>query len=118
VLNFIALCFHKKFGPENENVVLNFVALGFHKKFGPENELRHVVCTNKFGLRAAAGVELLFAGSIEDATVSESHGSSGVTFEVGMNCESCVDKPTDNVKAVSGKDEFIVPGFGKEDHET
>jgi len=35
-----------------------------------------------------------------------------------MNCESCVDKSTDNVEAVSGKDEFIVPGFGKEDHET
>jgi len=24
----------------------------------------------------------------------------------------------DNVEVVSGKDEFIVPGFGKEDHET
>jgi len=62
--------------------------------------------------------ELLFAGSVEDATASESHGSSGVTFEVGMNCKSCMDKPTDDVKAVSRKDEFIVPGFGKEDHET
>jgi len=98
--------------------VLNFVALGFHKKFGPENKLRHVVGTNKFGFDAAASVELLFAGSVEDATASESHGSSGVTFEVGMNCKNCVDKPTDNVKAVSGKDEFIVPGFRKEDHET
>jgi len=55
--------------------VLNFVALGFHKKFGPENKLRHVVCDNKFGFGAAAGVELLFAGSVEDATVSKSHGS-------------------------------------------
>jgi len=63
-------------------------------------------------------VELLFAGSVEDAATSESHGSSGVTFEVGMNCKSCVDKPTDNVEVVSGKDEFIVPGLGKEDHET
>jgi len=35
-----------------------------------------------------------------------------------MNCESCVDKPTDNVKSVSGKDEFIVLGFRKEDQET
>jgi len=97
--------------------VLDFVALGFHEKFGPENKLRHVVCANKFGFGSAAGVELLFAGSVEDATVSESHGSSGVTFEVWMNCESCVDKPTDNVEAVSGKDEFIITGFGKEDHE-
>jgi len=89
--------------------------LGFHKKFGPENELRRVVCANKFGFRAAAGVELRFAGSVEDATTStsESHGSSGVTFEVRMNCESCVDKPTDNVEVVSGKDEFIVLGFGQ-----
>jgi len=98
--------------------VLNIVALGFHEKFGPENKLRHVVGANKFCFGAAAGVELLFAGSVEDATASQSHGSSGVTFEVGMNCEGCVDKPTDNVEAVSGKDEFIVPGFGKEDHET
>jgi len=98
--------------------VLNFVALGFHKKFGPENELRHVVCTNKFGFRATASVELLFAGSVEDATASKSHGSSGVTFEFRMNCESCVDKPTDNVEAVNGKGEFIVPCFGKEDPET
>jgi len=101
-----------------KNIVLNFVALGFHKKFGPEDKLRHVICTNKFGLGAAASVKSLFAGSVEDATTSESHGSSSVTFEVGMNCESCVDKPTDIVEAVSGKDEFIVPGFGKEDHET
>jgi len=35
-----------------------------------------------------------------------------------MNCESCVDKPTYDVEVVSGKDEFIVPGFGKEDHKT
>jgi len=101
-----------------KNVVLNFVALGFQKTFGPENKLRHVVCANKFGFGAAASVELLFAGSVEDATALESHGSSSVTFEVGMNCESCVDKPTDNVEAVSREDEFIVPGFGKEDHET
>jgi len=101
-----------------KKVVLNFVALGFHKMFGPEDELRHVVCANKFSFGAAASVKLLLAGSVEDATVSESHGSSGVTFEVGMNCRSYVDKPTDNVKSVSGKDEFIVPGFGKEDHET
>jgi len=80
--------------------------------------LRHVVCANKFGFGAAAGVELLFMGSVEDTTASESHGSSGVTFEVWMNCKSCVNKPTDNVEAVSRKDEFIVPGFGKEDHET
>jgi len=98
--------------------VLNFVALGFHEKLGPENKLRHAVCANKFGFRAAASVELLFAGSVEDATASESHGPSSLTFEVGMNCKSCVDKPMDNVEAVSGKDEFIVPGFGKEDHET
>jgi len=91
--------------------------LGLHEKFGPENELRHVVCANKFGFHAAASVELLFAGSVEDATASESHGSSGVAFEVGMNCESCANKPVDNVEAVSGKDEFIVPGFGKENHE-
>jgi len=83
-----------------------------------ENELRHVVCANKFGFRSAASVEFLFAGSVKDATVPKSHGSSGVTFEVRMNCKSCVDKPTDDVKAVSGKDEFIVPGFGKEDHKT
>jgi len=92
--------------------------LGFHKKFGPENKLRHVVCANKFGLSAAASVKLLFAGSVEDATVAKNHGSSGVTFEVGMNCKGCVYKPTDNVEALSGKDEFIVPGFGKEDQET
>ena len=70
-----------------KNVVLNFVVLGFHKKFGPENELRHVVCANKFGFRAAASVEFLFAGSVWDATASESHGASGVAFEVRMNCE-------------------------------
>jgi len=98
--------------------VLDFVALGFHKKFDPEKKLRHVVCANKFGFSAAAGVELLFAGSVEDATASKSHGSGSVTFEVGMNCEGCVDKPTDNVEAVSGKDEFIVSGFGQKDHET
>jgi len=98
--------------------VLNFVALGFREKFGPENKLRHVVGTNKFGFSAAAGVEFLFAASLEGATAPKSHGSGGVTFEVGMNCKSCVDKPTDDAKAVSGKDEFIVPGFGKEDHET
>jgi len=97
--------------------VLDFVALGFHKKFGPENKLRHVVCANKFGFGAAASVKLLFAGSVEDATASKSHGSGSVTFEVGMKCEGCVDKPTDNVEAVSGEDEFVVPGFGKEDHE-
>jgi len=98
--------------------VLNVVALGFHKKFGPENELRHVICANKFGFRAAASVELLFTGSVEDATAAESHGSSSVTFEVRMNCERCVNKPTDIVEVASRKDEFIVPGFGKEDHKT
>jgi len=34
-----------------------------------------------------------------------------------MNCESCINKPTDNVEAVSGRNEFTVPGFGKEDHQ-
>jgi len=41
--------------------VLDFVALGFHKQFGPENELRHVVCANKFGFRVAVSVQFLFA---------------------------------------------------------
>jgi len=58
-----------------ENVGLDFVALGFHEKFGPENKLRHVVCANKFGLGAAAGVEFLLAGIVKNATTSESHGS-------------------------------------------
>jgi len=79
--------------------------------------LRYVVGANKFGFGAAASVKLLFAGSVEDATAPKSHGSGSVTFEVGMNCEGCVDKPTDNVEAVSGKNEFIGSGFGKEDHE-
>ena len=96
----------------------DFVALGFHKKFSPENKLRHAVCANKFGFGAASGVEFLFAGSVEDATAPKSHGSGGVTFKVGTNYESCVNKPMDNVEAVSGKDEFVVPGFGREDHET
>jgi len=61
---------------------------------------------------------VVLAGSVEDATALESHGSSGVTFEAGTNWEVCVDKPMDDVEAVSGKDELIVPGFRKENHET
>jgi len=35
-----------------------------------------------------------------------------------MNCEGGVNKPTNDIEAVGRENEFIVPGFGKEDHET
>jgi len=98
--------------------VFNFVALGFHKKFGPEHNRGDVVWAHEFGLGASASVEFLFAGSVDDGTAPKSHGGSSVTFEVRVNCESRVDKPTNDIESVCGQNKFIVDGFEKKEHQT
>jgi len=70
-----------------------------------------------FAFSAAGSVKSPFAGSIENATASKSHGSTGETFKVGMNCEGCIDKPMNDIHAVGRENEFIVPGFRKKDNE-